>query len=94
MKTEKYKLHILENRPEGWTVLRDGESIGGGFSSRAQARAFVNEHASDLRRMLQDNSLAKYDCGPQGCGYEGNTYCQNCGYCKGERPVHAAFGAL
>jgi hypothetical protein len=34
--------------------------------------------------MLQDDGKREYECTPLECGYDGDQYCQRCGYAKGE----------
>jgi hypothetical protein len=34
--------------------------------------------------MTQDDGTRTYECGPDSCGYDGDTYCQNCGYAADE----------
>jgi hypothetical protein len=29
--------------------------------------------------MIQDDGVRTYECDPDSCGYDGDTYCQNCG---------------
>jgi hypothetical protein len=36
------------------------------------------------RQMVQDDGVRVYVCNSTDCGYDGDTYCQNCGYEKAE----------
>jgi hypothetical protein len=40
---------------------------------------------SNVRWLKQDDGERDYTCSKYGCNYDGDTYCQNCGFAKGER---------
>lgn len=42
------------------------------------------EQVAGWTETMTDDDGTTYQCGPTACGYQGATYCQNCGYAVGE----------
>lgn len=44
-----------------------------------------SEHTPEFGgRAMVDDDGSEYTCGPDACGYTGDSHCQNCGYARNE----------